>query len=535
MEQSNKSGNTTKLLLVLIAMLTGALIGALSVSSLHESRQYESLEEKIHEVLHLVDDEYVDLIDSDTLTERILPALLSELDPHSAYLSVRAKDKSDEFLRGNFEGVGIILHREGDTTFVGQILPDGPSAGSGLLPGDLIWSVDGTQVSGVGMPADSIVARLRGPNHSTVTISVLRGVGNPRCLSFKIRRGIVNHTTVVCSTMLDSHTGYIALSSFSTTSHSEFHNALLQLLDKGMTRLIFDLRANTGGSLDAAIGIANEMLPAGSLIVYTQGAHQRRENHYASPGGLFTHGSVLVLVDEGSASASEVVSGALQDNDRALIAGRRTFGKGLVQRMFDLMDGSSVLFTVARYYTPSGRSIQRPYENGTDEYYRDYLEQLVEESYVDNPTLHITDSTPYHTLSGRVVYGGGGIMPDSLLPYRKDSSYLYYNRLAAKDLFARTAFSEVRRHAGELLDRYPDPTTFVRRFHVDEALLRRLVANGEKEEIPLNKKSFQSLHNHIATNLKAHIGYFLFGTSTYYLINLSIDEDLKRVIKYLPI
>ncbi len=526
MENMNKSTNTTNMLLILIAMLMGTMIGALSFSDIRNNSHYETLEEKIQEVLNLVGNEYVDSFDNDSLAQRLLPAIFRELDPHSTYMSVRDKARSDEFLRSNFEGVGIVLHREGDTTFVGQIIPDGPSAGSGLLPGDLIWAVDGTQVSGVGMPADSVVARLRGPSRSSVDIEVRRSLST---LHFTICRGIVNIATVTCATMLDNNTGYIALSSFSTNSHAEFHNALLHLINSGMENLVFDLRGNSGGSLDDAIAIANELLPAGSPIVYTQGVHQPREDHYAAHGGLFTHGGITVLVDEGSASASEVVSGALQDNDRALIAGRRTFGKGLVQRMFDLKDGSSILLTVARYYTPSGRSIQRPYTNGTDEYYRDYLEQLVEESYVDNPVLHIADSTPYHTLSGRVVYGGGGIMPDSLLPYRKDSAYLYYNRLAAKDLFARTAFWEVRLHAARLLQRYPDQDSFVRHYTVDESILNRLVASGEKEGIPFNRLSFNTLHNTIATNIKALIGNFLYGNSAYYLINLQIDEDLKRI------
>ena len=527
MDEKKATNGIRNFLIILTTMLTGVMIGVLATSHI-KSKGYETLEEKVTEVLNLVDREYVDVLDADTLGERLLSVILSELDPHSIYMTPKEKANTDEFIRGNFEGVGLVLRREGDTTFVGQILAGGPSEGSGLLPGDLIWSVDGVQVSGVNMPADSVVARLRGDRGSKVTVKVRRGATSYEC---KIVRGVVNHETVHCTARLDATTGYIALGSFSSTTYDEFCDALRSLQSQGMKNLVFDLRGNTGGSLDAAIGIADEMLPSGSLIVYTQGAHQRRENVYDGRGGLFTKGKIIVLVDEGSASASEVVSGALQDNDRALIAGRRTFGKGLVQRQFELKDGSSVLLTVARYYTPSGRSIQRPYTNGTDEYYRDYLEQLMEESYVDNPTMHITDSTPYHTVGGRVVYGGGGIFPDSLIAYRKDPAYGYYNRLSGKDLFGRVAFEQVRRHAAEWLRRYPDQKSFCRQFNVTDEMLSRLVALGEKEGIPLEQKSFDTLRRQMGNTIKAYIGNFLYGTDAFYQIHLETDEDIIKVKK----
>ena len=526
--EKRKSDNVRGFILVLITMLTGVMIGIFVASNVKHSGEYESLQEKVTEVLDLLDREYVDELDADSLSELLLPAIMRVLDPHSTYMTPKEKANSDEFLRGNFEGVGLVLHREGDSTFVGQILADGPSAGVGLLPGDLIWTVDGERVSGVKMPADSVVARLRGKRGSVATVLVHR---SGTSLEFKIKRGVVHHKTVVCSTMLDATTGYIALSSFSTTSYDEFREALSQLLDRGMKRLVFDLRGNTGGSLEAAVGIADELLPSGSMIVYTQGAHQRRDNVYSGRGGLFTKGPLVVLVDEGSASASEVVSGALQDNDRALIAGRRTFGKGLVQQHFDLKDGSSLLLTVARYYTPSGRSIQRPYGHGTEEYYRDYLEQLVEESYVDNPTLHVTDSTPYHTVGGRVVYGGGGIMPDSLIAYRKDPAFGYYNRLTSRGILNRVAFDQVKGHASEWLRQYPNQESFCRRFTMGDEVLRQLVTWGENEGVPLEPTSYAHLQEYIRNIIKAHIGNALFGTETFYRVNIEVDEDLKKVRK----
>lgn len=529
MNPEKKAANNGNIILVFIAMVMGVIVGLMFGSHRQDegSDEYSSLQGKMSEVLDLVERQYVDSVDADSLSERLVRVMLSELDPHSTYLTARETEHTSEMMRGNFEGVGLVLRREGDSTFIGQVLSDGPSAGSGLMPGDLIWTVDGVRVSGVGMPADSVVARLRGPRRSKVTIEVFHE-GNTRT-SFTIRRGVVNHKSLPYSAMLDDTTGYILLSTFSSTSYDEFHNALRDLVNQGMKHLIFDLRGNTGGSLESAVGIANEMLSAGSLIVYTQGAHQRRDNVYARRGGLFTQGQVTVMVDEGSASASEVVSGALQDNDRAVIVGRRTFGKGLVQREFELNDGSSVLLTVARYYSPSGRSIQRPYSEGTDEYYRDYIDQLMEESYADNPTLHVTDSTPYYTVGGRVVYGGGGIFPDRLIPYRKDPTFAYYNKLSSKGLLSKVAFEQVRMYAEGWMKRYPTLNDFCRQFTISDDVIQRVVTLGEKEGIPLDSKGLAAQRHLIRTMLKAYIGDFLYGQQAFYRIYLPEDEDLKQV------
>ena len=530
MNSEKKAAASGNIILILIAIVIGVMIGLMfnshrSVSSVDD---HQGLQQKMSEVMRLVERHYVDSIDADSMSERLVSVMLNELDPHSAYLTAKERERSDEMLRGNFEGVGLTLRRDGDTTFIGTVLPDGPSQGLGLLPGDIIWSVDSIQVSGVEMALDSVVKLLRGPRRSTVDIGIRHSRGDTLLVHKKIRRDIVNHHTLLYSDMLDDTTGYIILSSFSSSSHVEFHYALRDLVNRGMRSLIFDLRGNTGGSLEAAVSIANEMLPAGSLIVYTQGAHQRRQNIYARQGGLFTEGKVMVMVDEGSASASEVVSGALQDNDRAVIVGRRTFGKGLVQQEYDLSDGASLMLTVARYYTPSGRSIQRPYSAGTDEYYQDYLNQLMEESYADNPTLHVTDSTPYYTTGGRVVYGGGGIFPDHLIAYRHDPSFVYYNRLSAKHIPYRVAFNEVKRHAAEWLERYPDQDSFSRRFELSESVVQRMVDMGEAEGVPLDSKGLNAQRRLIRTLLKAYIAESLYGQQAFYHVYLSQDEDLRQ-------
>lgn len=527
MAHNDKSSTAGNLILILVAMVLGVLIGVMFTSHEKVNHKDGTLQGKVNEVLQLVEDEYVDEVDVDSLSEKLLAVMLSELDPHSTYLSARETEKTEEMMRGNFEGIGVVLHSEDDSVYVGQVLPYGPSASVGLLPGDLIITVDGDTVSGVGMPTDSVVARLRGPRGLKVKVDVLRqGEG---LKTFTIRRGVVSHSTVLCAKMLNDTTGYIYLSSFASTSHNEFHDALAQLKRQGMQRLIFDLRDNGGGSLQSALGIAGELLPGGSLIVYTQGAHSRRRDVKAHAGGLFTTGSVIVMVDENSASASEVVSGALQDNDRALIVGRRTFGKGLVQGEFELHDGSALLLTTARYYTPSGRSIQRPYNDGTDKYYRDYLEQVFGEAYADSMTVHITDSTPYSTIGGRTVYGGGGITPDILLPYRKDESFVYYNALVNQHLINRVAFRQVRRHAATMLQRYPTAEAFKKGYRVSDTVIEELVREGEKRGIARNAKSLAVQRKLIEAGIKANMGQCLYGNEAFYDAYLPMDDDLNRI------
>lgn len=521
---SDKSSQKGNFILVLVAMVLGVLIGVMFASN--HSRSSSQLYHKMDEVLGLVQSQYVDPVNVDSLSESLVGVMLSELDPHSTYLSVRETEQSTEFMRGTFEGVGIVLHREGDTTYVGQVIAGGPSDGSGLLPGDMIVTVDGETVSGVGMPSDSVVARLRGPRNSQVVLGLER---HGKEFEQTIRRGVVDRKTVPYSGMLDDTTGYILLTSFATTSYEEFHTALVKLKGRGMRHLIFDLRGNGGGSLADAVGIAGDMLPAGSLILYSKGEHSHRRDVRATFGGAYTKGRVTVLIDETSASASEVVSGALQDNDRATIVGRRSFGKGLVQSDFKLKDGSSVLLTTARYYTPSGRCIQRPYDAGTEEYYRSYFEQLVEETYADSVVTTVNDSTPYYTVGGRTVYGGGGIIPDRVLPYRKDSSFIYYNQLQNTGLMNRVAFEYVRGNVEELLRRYADADAFYRSFEVPGRVVDDVVQRAEKAGVKRDGGSLMRQSRLIKNRIKAYIGMSLYGDGAFYRILLDEDDDLRQL------
>ena len=521
---NDKSTQRGNFILVLVAMLLGVLIGLMCSDTFGHRRSSTSLQGKMDEVMELVEEEYVDKVNLDSLSEGLVSVLLSELDPHSIYLPARETARSAEQMRGNFEGVGLVLHREGDSTFVGQVMADGPSAGSGLLPGDRLMTVDGDSVTG--LPADSVVARLRGPRRTKVDIGVRRLGKN---LSFNIVRGVVDQPSLPYSDMLDDTTGYIMLAAFTTTSYREFHQALLRLKERGMRHLIFDLRGNGGGSLSDAIGIAGELLPMGSPIVYTQGAHMRRSDVRAHGGGLFTKGRVTVLIDESSASASEVVAGALQDNDRATVVGRRSFGKGLVQRNFSLDDGSSVMLTTARYYTPSGRCIQRPYDAGTDEYYREYVQRLIDETYADTAVASVADSTPYYTVGGRTVYGGGGIIPDHIFTYHRDTTFVYYNKLVELNLFSLTAFDYVKRHAGELLRRYPDGESFFRNFKVGEEMLEEVVRRGEEKGVARDARSLRMQHDLMQGRLKAFVGQALYGDGMFYRVALQNDDDIRKI------
>ena len=530
-EKSTQTGN---FVLVLVAMVLGVLIGLMFANS-HSRSASGSLQGKLDEVLELVEQEYVEPVDADSVSERVVALLLSELDPHSTYLSARETERTDEMMRGNFEGVGLVLHREGDTTFVGQVLDDGPSAGIGILPGDMLVRVDGEKVSGVGMVADSVVARLRGPRGSSVTVEVERAKGKGE--KFTIHRGVIDHKTLPCSTMLDDTTGYILLTSFASTTHNEFRSALRLLKRQGMRHLVLDLRGNGGGSLQSAVGVAGELLPTGSLIVYTQGAHSRRHDVRARSGGLFTDGRVTVMIDESSASASEVVSGALQDNDRATVVGRRSFGKGLVQTEFELRDGSSVLLTTARYYTPSGRCIQRSYDEGSDAYRQDVNNRYKNGELVSADSIHFADSLKYKTAHGRTVYGGGGIMPDIFVPMDTMRLSDYFISLRGKGLLNSFPLQWADAHR-----KSPEVKTFelflqhYDSFGLDSLLAAEGIEKGvvrdlEKETAEPERTVHSDNYMHLL--LKAQVAKDLFGTEYYYKVMKEVDDGYQQALKLL--
>lgn len=522
------------ILCIVLSMIAGCMVGtSATMKAIRKNVEIIPGERfnssKLGTIWGLVDRHYVDPVDGDSVMDKVYASILSTLDPHSVYLTQTALEKESEVLSGNFEGVGIVLRIIDDTVSAAQIIAGGPSERAGILAGDRILKVDNEPVSGVKMPSDSVVARLRGPRRSTVEIEILR-LSEKSSRTVKVQRDVISTPSLTYSGMLNASTGYIRLNRFGETTYEEFCEALKKLNKKGMKRLILDLRGNGGGMLSAAIDICDELLPGKETIVYTEGAHQRRKNAYSTPGGLFCRGDLTVLIDEQSASASEIVAGAMQDNDRGLIVGRRTFGKGLVQQQFPLPDHTAVLLTIARYYTPSGRCIQRPYDNGTEEYYSQYMEQVLDE-YNGDTVQQISDSTPYYTTKGRVVYGGGGIMPDHVIHYKSDPDIVYYNQLLSKGILDRYTFNYVSANNQQLRDKYPTADDFNRNFTISDAMMQELFDQAEAKGLRRDNRSIQRYKQEIRAQIKAGIGNMFYGNDVLYKLLLPYDNELKEALE----
>ena len=409
---------TYKRLRYILFAIVFLLIGAL-VTRITDLRQMSQLLHRQHDwgklelVLEQIDRHYVDSLDHQALTENLLPAILKELDPHSIYLPPARLQQADEELEGNFDGIGIMFNVPEDTAIVASVIAGGPSQRAGLLPGDRILRINGKDVAGVKFPQDSMVRRMKGPSGTRVQLDILReGTQIP----YEIIRGKIPVKSLDVAYMINDTTGYIKLSKFTRTSYAEFMTAVPQLVAAGMKRLIFDLRDNTGGYFDQSLLLANEFLHRGDLIVYMEGRERPRQDFHADGRGSCQQVELAVLLDENSASSSEIFAGAIQDNDRGTLYGRRSFGKGLVQEPVNFSDGSGIRLTVARFYTPAGRCIQKPYDRGEDSYGTDLLERYRHGEMMVADSIPKNDSLMYYTVAGRPVYGGGGIIPDVFVP-----------------------------------------------------------------------------------------------------------------------
>ncbi len=403
---------------------------------------------KLVQTCMLVEGRFVDSISMDSLSELVIPLMMRELDPHSVYIPAREMQEVHEPLEGEFDGIGVVFNAATDTVIVMNVIPKGPSDRAGVRAGDRIMRIDDSLVAGRDIPQEDIVKRLRGPRGSHVRLSISRqGIGDE--VEIEVVRDAIELHSIDAAFMLDRkrHIGYVRLAQFSRTSHVELLRALARLRGEGMKRLILDLRGNTGGFLDQAIMIANEFLPEGRLIVYTEDRRRHRNKEFSNGLGRATDVDLAVLVDEGSASSSEILAGALQDNDRGLIIGRRTFGKGLVQNQIPFDDGSAVRLTVARYYTPTGRSIQKPYVNGDEESYRmDMVNRFYNNEFFSADSIRFADSLRYTTPGGRTVYGGGGIMPDIFVPMDTTGMSRYYTEVWGRNILYRYTLDFSDRH-----------------------------------------------------------------------------------------
>ena len=475
---------------------------------------------------------YVDSVDENRLVEEAIIKMLAQLDPHSTYNNAEEVKKMNEPLQGNFEGIGVQFQMIEDTLLVVQPVSNGPSEKVGILAGDRIIAVNDSAIAGVKMSTEDIMSRLRGEKGSEVKLTIVRrGVNDP--LFFTVKRDKIPILSLDAAYMIQPRTGYIRINRFGATTAEEFLKALKELQKKGMKDLILDLQGNGGGYLNAAIDLANEFLQQKDLIVYTEGRAARRSNFHAKGNGKFKDGRLVVLVDEYSASASEIVTGAIQDWDRGIVVGRRTFGKGLVQRPIDLPDGSMIRLTIARYYTPSGRCIQKPYES-IEQYNKDLIDRYNRGEMMSADSIHFPDSLKAKTLKlGRTVYGGGGIMPDYFVPIDTTMYTNYYLSLRDKGAMVQLNIKLIDRHRKEWLQQYKTFDRFNREFEVSQAMLDELVAQGTSMGITYNEAQFRTALPLVKTQLKALLARDIWDMNEYFQVINTLNDSMKKAIELL--
>lgn len=515
-------------IILVVGMAAGMLIGATFGGSTPAHNDLNRSVQKFREVLTLIDQNYVEEVNTEKLTDQAITYVLKELDPHSSYITAKDRIEANEELLGNFEGIGIEFNIFRDTIVVVTPLTGGPSEEAGLRAGDRIISIDGKNVAGIGFTNEDVRDHLKGPKDSMVKVGIQRP-GLQDTLSFSIERDKIPQYSVDASYMLDEDKGYIKISRFSATTYEEFHEALSDLKERGMKKLIIDLQNNPGGYMDHAIRIADEFLTNNLGIVFTKGK-QRRYNEMANAEreGLFEQGPVIVLVNEGSASASEILTGALQDNDRALIVGRRTFGKGLVQAPMDLSDGSEMRLTISRYYTPSGRSIQKPYDDKED-YSKDLLTRYEKGEFFSADSIHFNDTLKYKTGSGRIVYGGGGIMPDYFVPLDTTESNIYLNRLFSHNVVQEYTFRYVTERKEALEEMGYD--RFFTNFTVTDEMLEELMQVGESNGVKPQPKKLEEEKSSFRLHVKAQIARQVWDNDGFYPIYNQDNDILQQAIR----
>ena len=486
---------------------------------------------KFDALLQYIDYAYVDSTDDNKLVEDAIVAVLKELDPHSVYIPKDELKKMNEPLVGNFEGVGIQFNIFHDTLMVVSPISGGPSEKVGLRAGDKIIEVDGENIAGIGLQNSDVQKKLRGKKGSKVNVGIKRR-NEKNTLKFTITRDKIPIFSVEASYMATPEIGYIKVSRFAKNTITEFREGLSKLQEKDMKHLIIDLRGNGGGYLKTAIQMADEVIADKKLIVYTEGNKAPKQEYYTTTKGGFEKGKLVVLIDEGSASASEIVSGAVQDYDRGLIIGRRSFGKGLVQKPFSLTDGSAIRLTVARYHTPSGRCIQRPYDEGKEAYYKEFSRRFENGEYMNEDSISLPDSLQFKTLnSSRIVYGGGGIMPDVFVPIDTTMSSEYFGKVNRKGLLNEFVLDYMENHRSELKEKYADVPNFKSSFNAEEELLSDFIDFATKNEIEENEEQIAKSKELIIVRMKALIARNLWDTSAFFQIANDLNDSYLKAIE----
>lgn len=527
-------------LLLAVGVVLGILLGQFVGRNRAEtqlrsiiSRSGMNMTNKIMQTSMLIEHRFVDSISMDSLAELVIPLMMQELDPHSVYVPAREMQQLNEPLEGEFDGVGISFNMASDTIVVLNVIANGPSAKAGIVAGDRIIEINDTLVAGVKMPQNDVVKRLRGKRGSEVKLSLQRQ-GISDLVDVMVVRDAIPIKSIEASFMLTPEIGFIRLSQFARTSHLELLKALVELRAEGMKRLIFDLRDNSGGFLDQAILIANEFLPAGKLIVYTEDRHREQVKEFSDGTGSATDLALVVLIDEGSASSSEILAGAVQDNDRGTIVGRRSFGKGLVQSQIPYPDGSALRLTVARYFTPTGRSIQKPYTNGNDyDYDMDIVRRYNNNEFFSADSIHFADSLKFITPKGKVVYGGGGIMPDVFIPLDTTDMTRYYAEVTGRNILYRYTLDYADRHR-KAINEVQTMEQLTALLDADKTLFNDFVNYATAHGVKPVMSEINRSRRIMEAQLRAYIGrHTALEDDGFYYNIYPIDDVLKRSVEIL--
>lgn len=523
-------------LLLSVAVVLGLLLGRYAGRNDTES-QIQGLVERLSHptnklayTLSLIDTQYIDSVSLDSLSERVIPLLMEALDPHSVYIPRSEMEAVNEPLQGEFDGIGVVFNMAPDTVVILNVIPSGPSDKAGIKAGDRILRVNDSLVAGQKIPQQDIIKRLRGKRGTLVTLSLERqGIADP--VVIEVTRGVIPLKSLEVAFMLPDKIGYVKLSQFSVTSYNELMEALTKLKAQGMERLIFDLRGNPGGFLDQAIRIANEFLPAGKLIVYTEDRQQNRIDEISDGSGTIQELPLAVLIDEFSASSSEILAGALQDNDRGTIIGRRSFGKGLVQRQIPYPDGSALRLTVARYYTPTGRSIQKPYVNGDAQgYEEDLWNRYTHNEFFSADSIHFADSLRKVTPKGKVVYGGGGVMPDLFVPVDTTDVTRYFIEVSGRNILYRYTIEYADRHR-ERLNSVKTAEELTALLDSDKTLVEDFIRYAARQGVKPDYRDIARSRKLIEAQLRAYIGRNTALSEIGFYLNIyPVDPVMVRAI-----
>ncbi len=487
--------------------------------------------EKLQRALQFIEFAYIEELDDEKLVEDAIRGMLKELDPHSAYLSADELRRANEPLEGSFEGIGIQFNLINDTIIVVSPIPGGPSEKVGLMPGDKIVKINGEASHGSQITNQLVQDKLRGERGSTVDVAIFRA-GSKELLDFTITRDKIPIFSIDAAFMATPEIGYIKINRFARTTMREYRDASRKLLEQGMKHLILDLNYNSGGYMDVAIDLADQFLDSNQMIVYTEGHASPRQEFKSSFRGNFKEGKVVVLINEGSASASEIVSGAIQDWDRGLIVGRRSFGKGLVQRPFELPDGSAIRLTTAAYHTPTGRNIQKPYDEGAEEYYKDLSERLSSGELVSPENISFPDSLKFYTkINNRAVFGGGGIMPDFFIPLDTNRVSDFYSRLVRRGIMNNFGIEYTNRHRVNMSEKFADVNDFIKHFVVDQELIDELINYAADSDLTPDDDEIEEIYDIMKNQLKGLIARNLFDFAAYTQVVIQNDEAYQKAIE----